>query len=61
MILEDRIQNLRRKYESFKRGKENALTVRDEARSVLEEAKGTGNITILEEVGDMLMELELSI
>ena len=59
--MEDKIQNLRRKYESFKEGKEDVLTVRDEARSILEEAKKTGNSEILEEVGDMLMELEFSI
>lgn len=59
--MEDRIQNLRKKYESFKRGKEDVLTVRDEARLILEEARSSGNSEILEEVGDMLMELEFSI
>ena len=59
--MEDRIQNLRRRYESFKKGEKDVLTVRDEARLVLEEAKRTGNSEILEEVEDMLMELEFSI
>jgi len=59
--VEDEIQNLRTKYESFKKGKESALTVRDEARLILEDAKQTNNSEVLEEVGDMLMELEFSI
>ncbi len=59
--MEDKIQDLRRKYERFKKGKEDVLTVRDEARLILEMAKQTNNSEILEEVGDMLMELEFSI
>lgn len=59
--MEDKIQNLRRKYECFKKGKEGKLVVRDEALLVLEEAKRTGNSEILEEVGDMLMELQFSL
>jgi len=59
--MEDKIQNLRRKYESFKNGKESALTVRDDARLILEEAHRTNDSEILEEVGDMLMELEFFI
>lgn len=61
MIMDDKIQNLRRKYECFKQGKASALTVRDDARLILEEANRTNNSAILEEVGDMLMELEFSI
>jgi len=61
MDMEDNVRNLRRKYESFEKGKEDALTVRDEAKLVLDEAKRTGDSEILEEVGDMLVELEFSI
>jgi hypothetical protein len=61
MDMEDKVRNLRKKHESFKQGKEDALTVRNEAKLVLDEAKRTGDSEILEEVGDMLIELEFSI
>ena len=59
--MEDKVRNLRKKYESFRKGKEDALTVRNEAKLVLDEVKRIGDSEILEEVGDMLIELEFSI
>lgn len=59
--MEDKVRKLRKKYESFRKGKEEALTVRNEARLVLDEVKQTGDSEILEEVADMLIELEFSI
>lgn len=59
--MEDKVQILRRKYEGFKRGEEDVLAVRDEARLVLEEVRKRGDPKILEEVEDMLLDLEFSI
>ena len=61
-FMEDKIESLRRKYESFKRGEESVLTVRDEARLMLEKARKKGaRAEILEEVENMLIDLEFSI
>lgn len=51
--MEDKVRNLRKRYESFEKGNEDALTVRNEAKRI-------GDGEILEEVGDMLIELEFS-
>ena len=59
--MEDKIQSLRRKYEGFKRGEEDVFAVRDEARSVLDDARKKGKRGVLEEVEDMLIDLEFSI
>jgi len=59
--MKDKIENLRTKYEGFKRGKESALAVRDEAQSVLEEAVKRGNPKIVVEVEDMIIDLEFSV
>ena len=59
--MEDNVQNLRRKYESFKRGKLDVLEVRDEALLILEEARRKGDPEILEEVKDILLNLKFSI
>ncbi len=59
--MEDKIQRLRRMYEGFKRGEEDVFAVRDEARSVLDDARKKGELGVLEEVEDMLIDLEFSI
>lgn len=46
---------------NFIQGKEDVLAVKDEALSVLRDAKQRGNQEILREVEDMLMEFESSI
>ncbi len=59
--MEDRIEILRRKYEGFKRGEEDALGVMDEARSVLEEVKNKENLKIADEIEELLLDLEFSL
>ncbi|MGD8506819.1 MAG: hypothetical protein PVF15_09190 [Candidatus Bathyarchaeota archaeon] len=59
--MEENFQNLRRKHKDFTKGEADALTVRDEALSVLKEAKKRGDEKILREIEDMLLELESSI
>ena len=59
--MEDRVERLRRMYEGFERGEEDALKVRDEARLVLEEARKKCDREVMDEVSDMLVDLEFSI
>ncbi len=59
--MEDKVQKLRKSYKDFIRGKEDVLAVKDEALSVLRDAKQRGNQEILREVEDMLMKLESSV
>lgn len=58
--MRDRLVKLREKYERFRRGEEDVLAVKDEARLLLKEAQKKGRTEILEEVEDMLVDLELS-
>jgi hypothetical protein len=59
--MQDAVERLRGKYEAFRQGEANVLTVRDEAQAVLEAAKKRGNQEILEEVEDILIDVEFSI
>ena len=59
--MEDRIQNLRRMYEDFRKGEVDPLAVRNEAVSFLEEVKEKADSKILEGIEDMLIDLEFSI
>ncbi len=59
--MENRVEGLRRRYEGFKRGEEDAFKVRDEAYSVLKEIRKMGNHEAIDEVADMLLDLESSI
>jgi hypothetical protein len=59
--MEDSLERLRRKYEGFRKGEEDGLAVRDEAHSVLAEARKIGARKVIDEVTDMLMDLEFSI
>lgn len=61
MIMKDTIEILRRKYEGFKKGKEDVLAVRDQVRSAWEEARKEENNEVVDELEDMLMDLEVSI
>ena len=58
--MRDRLVKLREKYERFRRGEEDVLAVKDEARLLLKEAQKKGKTEILEEVEDMLVDLEFS-
>ncbi len=59
--MEKRVQKLRRKYDAFKMGQEDVLSMRDEAKLLLEEAKKMGDKRIVEELEDILIDLEFSI
>jgi len=41
-LMENRLEELRRKYKEFKKGEEDPLKVKDEVRLVLEEARKNG-------------------
>jgi hypothetical protein len=55
--MNQKLANLRLKYENFRKGNEDALMVRSEALAVLEEAKEEGNEPVIDEVEEMLLDL----
>ncbi len=55
------METLRKKYREFKKGKEDALAVRHEAKLAFEEARRNGYGEILDEIADMLIDLQFSI
>ena len=59
--MEEKIANLRLKFDGFMKNEESALIVRKEAYLVLNEARKMGRNDIVDEVADMLIDLELSI
>ncbi|NIU84327.1 MAG: hypothetical protein GWN64_12855 [Candidatus Thorarchaeota archaeon] len=61
MIMEDRIQNLRKMYRALRNGEVDPLAVKNEITSFLQEGIGKTDPKILEEVEDMLIDLEFSI
>ncbi len=61
MVMGDTIEKLRRRYESFRKEEADVLSVRDQVRLALEEAKSQGNDALFDELEDMLMDLEFSI
>ncbi len=61
MVMGDTIEKLRRRYESFRKEEADVLSVRDQVRLALEEAKNHGNDALFDELEDMLMDLEFSI
>jgi hypothetical protein len=59
--MEAKMERLRRKYEAFRKGKEDVLALRDETKQLLEEMRKAGNPELVEELEDMLIDLEFSI
>ena len=59
--MEEKITNLRLKFDGFIKNKESALIVRKEAYLVLDEARQMGRNDIVDEVEDMLIDLESSL
>jgi len=59
--MKDKVKSLRRKYECFRKGKEDPLTVRGEAMILLKEARNNGDHKAMNEIEDMLIDLEFSI
>lgn len=58
--MEDRIESLRRKYKAFQVGREDVLSLIDEAKAVLEEVRKSGKNKLAEEIEDILIDLEFS-
>jgi hypothetical protein len=59
--MNQKLANLRLKYENFRKGNEDAFTVRSKALVVLEEAKEKDNEPVINEVEEMLLDLLASI
>jgi len=59
--MKNRVESLRRKYESFRKGKEDPLAVRSEAMILLKEARNNGDHKTMDEVEDMLIDIQFSI
>ena len=55
------IERLREAYESFKKGDKSALSVKSSALSLLDIATTEGNVKVVEEIKDVLLDLEFSI
>ena len=59
--MEKSIKNLREDYKSFMNGKKSNLSVKTSALELLDSAKSKGDIEVVDEITDMLMDLKLSI
>ena len=59
--MKESIEKLREDYESFKKGNKSNLSVKDSALSLLSIAKSKGDLKVVEEIKDILMDLEFSI
>jgi hypothetical protein len=59
--MEEDIEKLREDYKSFRKGNKSVLDVKANALSLLEVAESQGDVGMVEEIKDMLMELEFSL
>jgi hypothetical protein len=59
--MKEDIEKLREDFRNFRKGNTSALSVKTNALSLLEVAKGNGDAEVVDEVEDMLMDLEFSI
>jgi len=59
--MEESIEKLREDYNSYKKGNKSNLSVKVSALSLLEIAKSQGDVEVVEEIKDMLVDLEFSI
>lgn len=59
--MKEDIEKLREKFKNFRKGSTSALSVRTNALSLLEFAKSQGDVEVVDEIEDMLMDLEFSI
>ena len=55
------IEKLREDYKAFKKGNKSVLAVRASALSLLETVENKGDVEVVEEIKDMLVDLEFSI
>ena len=59
--MEKSIKNLREDYKSFMNGEKSNLSVKTSVLELLILAKSKGDMEVVDEITDMLMDLELSI
>ena len=59
--MNEKLTDLKLKYENFKKGTENPYTVRTEALRLLEEAKEKGDNQTVDMIEDILLDIEFSI
>ena len=59
--MKEGIEKLREDFKNFRKGNTSALSVKTSALSLLEVAKSKGDIEVVGEIEDMLMDLEFSI
>ena len=59
--MNEKLTDLKLKYENFKKGNENPYTVRTEALRLLEEAKERGDNQTVDLIEDILLDIEFSI
>jgi hypothetical protein len=59
--MNETIEQLREDYESYKKGTKSVLSVKKSALSLLDVAQNKGDVEVVEEIKEMLLELEFSI
>lgn len=59
--MKEAIEQLKEDYESYKKGTKSVLSVKESALSLLDVAQSNGDVKMVEEIKDMLLELEFSI
>ncbi|UCE96738.1 MAG: hypothetical protein JSV51_03870 [Candidatus Bathyarchaeota archaeon] len=59
--MEERIESLKKKYQTLEKGEGDALALKDETQLLLKEVRKKGNQKSMEELEDILIDLELSI
>lgn len=59
--MNEAIEQLREDYDSYKKGTKSVLYVKKSALHLLEVAQNEGDVEVVEEIKDMLLELEFSI
>lgn len=55
------IEKLREDFKSYRKGNKSALSVKADALSLLDVAETKGDVEVVDEIKDMLMDLEFSI
>lgn len=59
--MEAEVENIRKRYEAFRKGEEDVLSLIDRIILVLGEARKSGRTKIVEELEDMLIDLKFSV
>ena len=59
--MKEAIEQLREDYDSYRKGAKSVLSVKESALSLLDIAQSKGDVKLVEEIKDMLLELEFSI